>query len=108
MSTRGSLTGWGGVLAAVVSAAVLGGCAIHSQSPIKEVAYDFSDRDFYDRAYAPSPQYTLRSGVEGGMPAAQSGRRSALVAGAGGPSGTAEYLAIPLGDDGSFQLQPKR
>ena len=33
------------------------GCAIHSQSPIKEIAYDFSDADFYDRAYAPSPQY---------------------------------------------------
>jgi hypothetical protein len=33
------------------------GCAIHNQAPIKEVAYDFSDRDFYDRSYAPSPVY---------------------------------------------------
>ena len=33
------------------------GCAIHSQAPIKEVAYDFSDADFYDRAYAASPVY---------------------------------------------------
>jgi hypothetical protein len=33
------------------------GCAIHTQSPIREIAYDFSDRDFYDRSYAPSPKY---------------------------------------------------
>lgn len=33
------------------------GCAIHTQGPVKEVAYDFSDHDFYDRAYAPSPDY---------------------------------------------------
>lgn len=33
------------------------GCAIHTQAPVKEVAYDFSDHDFYDRAYAPSPDY---------------------------------------------------
>jgi hypothetical protein len=33
------------------------GCAIHTQGPVKEVAYDFSDHDFYDRSYAPSPDY---------------------------------------------------
>jgi hypothetical protein len=33
------------------------GCSIRTQAPIKEIAYDFSDRDFYDRAYATSPQY---------------------------------------------------
>ncbi len=33
------------------------GCAVHAQGPIKEVAYDFSDADFYDRDYAPSPAY---------------------------------------------------
>jgi len=32
-------------------------CSITIQSPVREVAYDFSDRDFYDRAYAPSPTY---------------------------------------------------
>lgn len=30
-------------------------CTIHTQSPVREVAYDFSDYYFYDRAYAPSP-----------------------------------------------------
>jgi hypothetical protein len=45
-------------VACVAGAGLLGtGCAIHTQSPIKEIAYDFSDRDFYDRAYAPSPKY---------------------------------------------------
>ena len=48
-------------LASAVAMVLLGtvssGCAIHTQSPIKEVAYDFSDADFYDRAYAPSPEY---------------------------------------------------
>jgi hypothetical protein len=48
------------LLALFVGAALFstaGGCAIHSQAPIKEVAYDFSDADFYDRDYAPSPNY---------------------------------------------------
>ncbi len=51
---------WGKMLTiAVVTAATtsITGCAIHSQSPIKEVAYDFSDADFYDKDYAPSPSY---------------------------------------------------
>lgn len=38
-------------------AALSVGCAIHTQGPVKEVAYDFSDAHYYDRAYAPSPQY---------------------------------------------------
>ncbi len=45
------------VAVALSMTAVGAGCAIHAQSPIKEIAYDFSDADFYDRAYAPSPQY---------------------------------------------------
>jgi hypothetical protein len=57
-ATRGR---WGVVLSALGLAAVatfgLGGCAIHMQAPIEEVAYDFSDSDFYDRVYAPTPQY---------------------------------------------------
>jgi len=48
-----------GVVLAAVAVAGLGsaGCAIHTQGDIREIAYDFSDRDFYDRAYAPSPKY---------------------------------------------------
>lgn len=42
---------------AMMVAAFLAGCSIRVQAPIREVAYDFSDRDFYDRAYAPSPVY---------------------------------------------------
>ena len=41
----------------VALGALATGCAIHVQGQVKEVAYDFSDRDFYDRAYAPSPRY---------------------------------------------------
>jgi hypothetical protein len=48
---------WAATLAVVATSLAIGGCAIHTQGPIKEVAYDFSDRDFYDRAYAPSPKY---------------------------------------------------
>jgi hypothetical protein len=47
-----------GSAAVVAMAAAMFGCSIHTQAPIKEVAYDFSDRDFYDRAYAPSPDYS--------------------------------------------------
>jgi hypothetical protein len=36
---------------------VVSGCSLRIQAPVREVAYDFSDRDFYDRAYAPSPTY---------------------------------------------------
>lgn len=47
---------WAATLLGVLAVtSVATGCAIHTQGPIKEVAYDFSDRDFYDRAYAPSP-----------------------------------------------------
>lgn len=42
----------------VAMAAAMMGCSVHAQAPIKEVAYDFSDRDFYDRSYAPSPDYS--------------------------------------------------
>ncbi|MBI4705554.1 MAG: hypothetical protein HY744_31050 [Deltaproteobacteria bacterium] len=63
------------VIAGAVLAATMGlGCAIHSQAPIKEIAYDFSDADFYDRAFAPSPDYgdgsgegKLRAKVEPGV-----------------------------------------
>ena len=52
---------WFGKILTVAVLGVVGsmatGCAIHSQAPIKEVAYDFSDADFYDKDYAPSPNY---------------------------------------------------
>jgi hypothetical protein len=41
----------------VALASTTTGCAVHLMQPVKEVAYDFSDRDFYDRSYAPSPRY---------------------------------------------------
>jgi hypothetical protein len=58
---------WSGKLglAMVWMASALGsGCAIHSQAPIREVAYDFSDFHFYDRAYAASPEYQERAAAE--------------------------------------------
>lgn len=45
----------GALMAAMLLAAT--GCSIRMQAPIQKVAYDFSDHDFYDRAYAPSPAY---------------------------------------------------
>ena len=45
----------GGLVMALAS--VLGGCAVHSQAPIKEVAYDFSDSAYYDRPFGTSPSY---------------------------------------------------
>jgi hypothetical protein len=54
-------TSWFGRALAIAVLGVVGsmasGCAIHSQAPIKEVAYDFSDADFYDKDYAASPNY---------------------------------------------------
>jgi hypothetical protein len=51
-------------MAMVLSMASATGCAIRSQAPIKEVAYDFSDADFYDRAYAPSPEYGPQAALQ--------------------------------------------
>ena len=59
--SRKSWGKWAAGAAAIACVAGTGlvslGCAIHTQAPIREIAYDFSDRDFYDRAYAPSPKY---------------------------------------------------
>lgn len=46
------------LVGALAAAVLVSGCSIRVQAPIREVAYDFSDRDFYDRAYAPSPAYS--------------------------------------------------
>jgi hypothetical protein len=53
----------GSVAVVVAMAAGTFGCSIHTQAPIKEIAYDYSDRDFYDRAYAPSPEYSEQAPV---------------------------------------------
>ena len=47
-------------------ASTVPGCAWHLPQQVKEVAYDFSDRDFYDRAYAPSPRFS-EDGVAPGL-----------------------------------------
>jgi hypothetical protein len=61
MTFRSITKSWIGKALTILTLSVVGsmasGCAIHSQSPIKEVAYDFSDADFYDKDYAPSPNY---------------------------------------------------
>lgn len=78
-------------LAMVVSMASATGCAIRTQAPIKEVAYDFSDADFYDRAYAPSPDYGPR-GPELDHPPGR-------VAGAGAPDqAILDVGALPPGE----------
>lgn len=46
--------GW---MMAVVATSTLAGCAIHLPAQNSRIAYDDSDRDFYDRPYAPSPSY---------------------------------------------------
>jgi hypothetical protein len=42
---------------AAVMAAAMMGCSVHSQAPIKQVAYDFSDSQHYGRSHASSPAY---------------------------------------------------
>ena len=49
-------------VAAVLAASA--GCSVHSQGPIQLVAYDFSDHDFYDRAFATSPSYAAATELE--------------------------------------------
>ncbi|MCC6521744.1 MAG: hypothetical protein IT373_03705 [Polyangiaceae bacterium] len=46
-----------GAMAVIVAALSSVGCAIHVQGPVREVARDYTDRDFYDRSFAPSPSY---------------------------------------------------
>ncbi len=45
------------LVSAAIAAALLSGCSIRVQAPVREIAYDFSDADFYDRAYGPSPDW---------------------------------------------------
>ncbi len=46
----------------VLAAGLMTGCAIHSQAPIKEVAYDFSDYESYGVAHGTSPEYGATRG----------------------------------------------
>jgi hypothetical protein len=86
---------WGRMskLGLVAALALSAGCAIHTQGPVKEVAYDFSDYHYYDRNYAPSPEYADRNdyGLLAELPASQSGAPAALGAGEKLPS----HLAAP-------------
>ena len=54
------------VVTAVI-ACLLGGCTLEQRVPVREVALDFSDHDFYDRAYAPSPDWRTPPGAETGV-----------------------------------------
>ena len=58
------------------------GCTIQQRSPIREVAYDFSDYAYYDRPYAPSPEYQTNHGapIQGArLPRASSRNAAAAV-----------------------------
>ncbi len=99
------------LLAVGMMAGLSSGCAIHLQAPIKEVAYDFSDRDFYDRAYAPSPQYEDGDAVLAPLRQSAEARARALaVADAAAaaptlPPGAAVMMAVPA-EPGSMVLTP--
>src|SRR5688500_10258644 len=54
---------WKIVGTAMMAAALLG-CSVHSQAPIKQVAYDFSDHAYYDRDFAPSTNYAVAYGYQ--------------------------------------------
>jgi hypothetical protein len=50
---------------ATAMAGILMGCSVHSQAPIQQVAYDFSDYDHYDRAHGASPDYAQQQQAGG-------------------------------------------
>lgn len=53
------------IIGAAMMATGLLGCSIHTQAPIQQVAYDFSDHAYYDRDFAPSPNYADAQGYYG-------------------------------------------
>jgi len=65
---------WKIVSAAMMAAGLLG-CSVHSQAPIRQVAYDFSDHAYYDRDFAPSPNYAEGQGYYGHAWAAPVGQQ---------------------------------
>jgi len=80
---------------AAIATAAAAGCAIRTTAPIREVAYDFSDYDFYDRAYAPSPRYA-ETYVEYGEPPP-----TVVVVPAGPAAGSAPAQPGPAASDAS-------
>ncbi len=60
------------LIVATASTLFATGCTIQQRSPIREVAYDFSDYAYYDRPYAQSPEYQ-RSHSDGPMNAPTQG-----------------------------------
>ena len=106
MSWAGDCTKrWMKVAVALAALAVAsGGCAIHTQGPIKEVAYDFTDHAFYDRAYAVSPAYEDGFVGAGAPLVAPSGVVATQAAPAAGvPAATVLVPPPPLpGDVGSL------
>ena len=62
------------------------GCTIQQRSPIREVAYDFSDYAYYDRPYAQSPEYQ-RSHSDGPMNAPIQGAVEGASTGQAAPVG---------------------
>jgi hypothetical protein len=53
------------IVGTAMMAAGLLGCSVHSQAPVRQVAYDFSDHAYYDRDFAPSPNYSEAQGYYG-------------------------------------------
>lgn len=76
-----------GAMAVAAGAAGASGCSFRIQAPIREVAYDFSDRDFYDRSYAPSPTYAATPQGPG-APEERAPRESPAAACDGAAAGT--------------------
>ncbi len=99
------------LLAVGMMAGLSSGCAIHFQAPIKEVAYDFSDRDFYDRSYAPSPEYEDSDTPIAPLRQTASARARTLAAADAAdaaptlPPGSAIVFATPI-EPGGLALTP--
>ena len=115
------------VVGALALASVGTGCAIHTQAPIREVAYDFSDAEFYDRGYASSPTYEtgatpiapLRQTAEARAdrlanatasntlpPLPSAGATANMAASPQLPAGSAVITATPSTPRGSYVLHP--
>lgn len=84
------------LLVATASTLFATGCTIQQRSPIREVAYDFSDYAYYDRPYAQSPEYQ-RNHSDGPMNAPAQGAVE------GGSIGQAAPGSRGTGQAGSIQ-----
>lgn len=54
-------------VALVLMASMVGGCAVWTRTSAHEVAYDYSDHDFYDRTFGTSPSYATTSVYNGSV-----------------------------------------